>query len=181
MKLKDIVKSGLSLLMNPEREYRRIHSRTLEEILGDYMKLLLLSGVVAGIVSFLVMVATAAYRNLLKGITVEYVRLVNYSVQILTGTFFSYIFIGTFVTFLVSVILNIFLHRLSYTDVVKIVCTSMTPLLLFSWIARITAIPLLIWSVFLIVAGIRVIEGPRAVSLPVDHAASHRSRKQAHR
>ena len=155
MGIKASIKTGVCLLMNPEHEFRALHSRTLEDILGEYIKLLLLCGLVAGMFSFAYAIVRAFVLQFFNHVTIDYLRLVNYAAGISTGTFFFYLFSGTFVLFLVCMLLRIFIKHLHFTLIIKILCLSMTPLLFFSWISSVMAFPLLVWSVFLAIVGIR--------------------------
>jgi hypothetical protein len=155
MKLKKAIAKGFRILFNPSQEFEEINKRTFEEVLEDYIKLLLLSGLLAVVVTFTYILLSAAYLNLFKGIAIDYWRLINYSAGTSGSIFFFYLFAGTFIFFILSLIIKVFVKRVKYTRVVALMFYSLTPVLFFGWLSARIVPPLFIWSAFLLVAGVK--------------------------
>jgi hypothetical protein len=155
MELKQRVMRGLELLSSPKSAFRQMEERTFEQVLEDYIKLLLWSGFFAGIASFLQKVGFAAYLYVFKSLRIDFLRLMNYSGGTSTSIFFIYLFIGMFGLFLVSVLAKLFFNRIKYTQLISIIMYSATPILLFSWIYTAVTLAYLLWSAFLFSAGVK--------------------------
>jgi len=136
MTLKSAIIQGFRTLANPEREFENINKRSLEKILEDYIKLLLASGLLAAVIAFIFI-------------------LINYSAGISGSLFFFYLFAGTFLFFLLSLIIRIFVRRIKYTRLISVLCYSLSPILLIGWISNKLILALGIWSAFLLIVGIR--------------------------
>lgn len=150
----NIVKQAWSVVRNPEQGFVELQKQSFEQSLGSYVQLVLLSGICAAIVSFLYAIGNAAYLNIFKSVKIDYLNLLNYYAGIAVGVFFLYLFIGTFIVFLVSIIVKSFV-KMKYTEVLRALCFSLSPVLLFGWISQKLAIALLIWSVVLAVVGLQ--------------------------
>lgn len=151
-----IIAKTIRLLAAGNAAYVAIPQDTLEDNLSWYMKLLLLMAVVAGVFSFLKSLAWAGYLHLGEGVTIELNRLTNYAFGIATGTFFVYLFVGTFGLFLFSIIVWLILgKRLKFTHTIMACTLSMAPVLLIGWLDSSIAAVLFLWMAFLLVTGLR--------------------------
>jgi len=153
MKLRACLRKSFSILAKSQYELLRLQKRSLEEVLEQYFKLLLVSGLLASVMNFVWMLLTATYYKIVSNVTIDYGRLLNYGLSLSAGIFFFYLFAGTFILGTLSLLLTPFLRH-KYTEVVKVLVTSMTPVLLFGWIAQRVVTPLLIWSLYLAVIGL---------------------------
>ncbi|HYD03055.1 MAG TPA: YIP1 family protein [Alphaproteobacteria bacterium] len=158
MKYKERISNGLRLLASPKEEYAKMEKRTFESVLEDYIKLLLLSGLLASVASFVITIARAAYLNLFKNITVDYYKLANYSLGTSTNIFFLYLFCGTALVALITFFVKIFAGNLKYVKAVSVVLYALTPVLFFGWINGIASLTLLLWTIFLIYVGITTLK-----------------------
>jgi len=155
MTLKEAIATGFAILRNPEKEFKTLRKRTLEEVVEDYIKLLLLAGLATGIVLFIFNIAKAGFFDILRGVTVDYGRLANYSMSFFAGAFFLYLFAGTFLLFLLSMLIRIFVRKIKFTELIKIMCYSMTPVLFFGWVPISIVPALFVWAVFIFAVGIK--------------------------
>ena len=81
----------------------------------------------------------------------------NYSLGITTALIFFYLFAGTFILFIVSLITGAFVRSVKYVDLLKIFFYALSPLLLFGWIPFLPQAHI-IWSLFLFVIGVKVMK-----------------------
>ena len=150
----ETIKKGFSILKNPEKEFGIISKVSFEKIVKDYMSLLLISGFLAGVFTVIFDLVKAFYLDVFFSVEIRYMRLLNYSLGKMMGTLLFYIFIGTFVIFLISIILLSIMNKRKYTSILKVIFYSLTPLLLFSWIG-LGVLPLLLWTIILFFIGIK--------------------------
>ena len=115
---------------------------------------LLATGLLAGAATLIYQFARAAYLDVFKSISVDYWNLLNYSVGTAVSIFFFYIFAGTFLMFIISLLIKLFARGIRYTRLLGIIMYSLSPLLVFSWIKESLFPALLVWSLFLLVKGI---------------------------
>jgi hypothetical protein len=155
MNLKRTIKHSIRILYNPEQEFEALNNRTLEEVVEDYIILLLSISVLAGVVSLAYQAIYAAYINLFQGIAINYLRLLNYSAGNSVSLFFFYAFAGTFLLFIISLVVKAFVKGIKYTKLISILLYSVTPLLLFCWITPAFFLPLSVWCIFLAVSGVK--------------------------
>lgn len=156
MTFKKGFKRGWTILANTDRAFEELPGRSLEEVIEEYMKVLLVMGIVAGVFSLIAAFAEAAYLDVFRGVTVDYLRLANYSLSFAAGRFFVYLFGGTFGLGFVSLIVKLIVPRVPYKHVMAILLYSALPVLLLGWITS-TLIPaLLLWSLFLLIRGRRM-------------------------
>jgi len=146
--IKSIVKEGISLLLSPKGGFVKLDKKPLEDVVSNYLRLLFLLSIVAAFVNFILRIGRTVYFDITRSIEIDYLPLLNYSVSEFFAYIFSYFLVGTFIMFLVSLVLHQFFRRMKYADFIKILLYSMYPLLLFSW-APILAPSLLVWSGFL--------------------------------
>lgn len=147
------LKEGWQVIKDPKGAYKGYRKQTFEDVLGTYMKLLLLSGALAGLRAFVFAFSRAGYLDVVRGVGVDYWRLANYYAGIGMGTFFFYIFAGTFIFFIIVLLLRVFMRKRTFTEFTGIACMAMTPILLFSWIDPRFVAPLGIWAVTLFITG----------------------------
>ncbi|MCH8067418.1 MAG: YIP1 family protein [Nanoarchaeota archaeon] len=150
----NIIKRSLRILSSPKKEFEDLNKRTFESVVGDYTTLLVTVAILAGLLSLIYSVARAVYFDMFLDISIQYVRMINYSIGRSTSLLFFYLFAGTFLLFFLSMVLRPFLKRMKYTSLLKILFYSLTPLLLFSWFLF-NPLPLGIWSLFLLITGIK--------------------------
>ncbi|MBW2992582.1 YIP1 family protein [Candidatus Woesearchaeota archaeon] len=153
-----IIRKRIELLKNPEKGFKELRNLTLERAVSEYLKLLILVGVLAALYVFVSNIAKTFYLDLFQGLEIKYWFMLNYLMGKTVSAIFFYFFAGTFIMFFVSVILNPFFRNIKYPYLLKIVFYSLTPLLLFGWI--IFLVPsLFVWSIFLFVIGVRSSKG----------------------
>ncbi len=148
------IKKGISILSSPREEFENLNSRTFESVAWDYAVLLLAAAIIAGAFSLVYAIARAFYLGLTLNITIQYLRMINYSIGRSTSIIFFYLFAGTFLLFFLSMALKPFFRRIAYISLLKILLYSMIPLLFFSWFLP-NPLPLGIWSLFLLATGIK--------------------------
>lgn len=168
-----------SIVNEPLDAMRSVVARPLEESIGKYLTLLVFSALVAGVVSFLWAFVRAAYFDVVRDVTIEYWRLLNYYGQVVMGTVFLYVFFGTFVLFLLTLFVHRFASDAKYVKAVAVTCASTAPLLLFGWVNYRVLVALLVWSCFLAAAGVKALReaGIPAQSTIVPSVKKKRSRR----
>ena len=152
--LKEPIKKGIKILLNPEIEFKLLNKRSLESVVWDYAAMLVAAALLAGISNLAFSTLKAFYFDLLANVNIEYLRMINYSIGRSTSILFFYIFSGTFLLFFASLLLRPFFRNIKYTSLLKILLYSAAPLLLFGWFLA-NPFPLAIWSLFLIHTGIK--------------------------
>lgn len=154
MKAATAIRRGVRICVDTERRLANAEKETLEGILEAYIKLLLLSGVAAAAATFLWQLLKAAFYDVVRGVTVDYLNLANYTFSVSAGTFFFYLFAGTFGLGILSLLLSPF-FRMKYTRLVKILCDATMPVLLFGWPTPNLAWALFVWSLVIFIVGVR--------------------------
>ena len=152
--IKEPIKKGLKILSTPREEFDKLNNKSLESVVADYMKLLVMVAIAAAAFNLIYALFRGIYLDIFMNADVQYWRMINYSMGRSVSTLFLYFFSGTFLLFFLSLILKIFLIRIKYTSMLKIMFYSLTPFLLFSWIFF-NPLPLAIWSVFLFIMGVK--------------------------
>jgi hypothetical protein len=148
------IKRGMVILASPRQEFTRLNKISLEEVVADYFRLLIAAGIAAGVFNLIYSLLRSLYLDIFVNITIEYWRMLNYSLGRSVSLIFLYLFAGTFLLFFLSIILKPFIKRVRYISLIKILIYSLMPFLLFSWFFQNPA-PLAIWSLFLFIAGIK--------------------------
>ena len=148
------IKNGIRILFNPEKEFKLLNKRSLEPVVWDYAIVLAAASIMAGIFNLIFSIAKAFYFDLFVDISIQYMRMINYSIGRSTSIIFFYLFAGTFLLFFLSLMLRLFFRNMKYTSLLKILLYSATPMLLFGWFLA-NPFPLAIWSIFLIYTGIK--------------------------
>ena len=161
--IKNLIKKGIIVLKNPAEEFKLLEKKQLEEVVGNYLILLLLLSLVAALFNFVFVLGKVAYFTITSKIDVDYLLMLNYDLAESLAIASSYILSGTFLMFFISIILKVFFRRIKYTDLLKIMLYSAYPLLLFCWMP-ILAFSLLIWAVFLFFVGVKLHKSSRILS-----------------
>lgn len=152
--IKKAIMQGVRILSSPKNEFDNLNKRTFEEVITDYLWLLLALAILSGIASFIFAFFNALYLNLFVDIEIQYFRMLNYTLGRAVSLLFFYIFTGTFLLFIVSLLVRPFIFKIKYIDLLKIFFYSLTPLLFFSWLMFNPA-ALFIWAIVLFVIGIK--------------------------
>lgn len=154
MRLSDAIRRGMRVLRQPDEEFSKIPERKFEEDLTDYLWLLIMVGVLAGIAILALWLGRALFYDLIREVNVHYVRALNYALGGMTATTFFYLFAGTFLLFFLSLLLRPFTGSAKYTQELQGLFYALSPILLFGWV--LPAIPgLLLWSVVLYAFGLK--------------------------
>lgn len=148
------IKRWINILVNPQKEFEKLNNKSFESVIADYMVLLVTAGILAAFASFLYALFRAIYLDIFFDISIQYIRMVNYSIGRSVSLLFLYLFAGTFLLFFASLIIKLFFKKIKYTSLLNILTYSLTPILLFSWFLP-NPLPLAIWSLFLIYVGIK--------------------------
>jgi hypothetical protein len=115
MALKKKIKKGIAALKNPEKAFLELKKVTLEDIVSDYMHLLLLVALAVALFNIIYSIGRTIYLAVFLNADISYVRLINY----ITGQSFTilliYILAGTIVVFLFSFIMKIFFRKIKKT------------------------------------------------------------------
>lgn len=152
--ISDQIKRGFRILLNPNEEFKALSKRTLEQVIKDYIFLLVSVAIFAATVNFIFLLLKAVYLDLFVNIEIEYFRMINYSLARSGSLLFFYLFAGSFLMFFLSAILRVFFRKIKYADIFKIIFYALTPVLLFSWM-QFNPAPLFIWGLFLFIVGLR--------------------------
>ena len=161
MKQNEFVKSvrkTIFILSDPKSAFQELEKQSLESVVVFYMRMLLLVSLVAGIFNFLFPLLRAFYLDIFVVIDIQYWNMINYSISRSSSIIFFYLFAGTFIFFLISVLIRPFTTKLKYPELLKVLMYSMAPLLLFGWLP--TPTPFIIWSLFLLIIGIKSYNSP---------------------
>ena len=96
-------------------------------------------------------VAKSFYYDMIYSADVHYLNIINYSFGKANGLLFLYFFSGTFLVFMVSILLR-YVVRSRYVELLKRIMLSLSPVLLFGWIPSFMG-ALLVWSSVLFIVG----------------------------
>jgi hypothetical protein len=150
-------KKGISRIFNSEKELIGLSQRTFEDVLNNYLVLLLFCALFAAFFEILYSLSFVLFFDFTRSLDISYFRFFNYAIGNAISIFFLYIFLGTFFVFFLSLILRIFVKNIKYIDLFKILLFSFTPVLLFSFI-RFLFLGLLVWTFILFFNGILIIK-----------------------
>lgn len=142
---------ALTFLADGKEGIRHERKRPVEDIMGDHVKFVFIMSVFASLVSTIVTFATAAYLAKFRAVAVDYSRLLNYSISIIGGTISFYFFAGTFLLFLISIILTLFI-RIKYFELLRYLCLAYIPIISFAWINPQFVYALLPWGLIVFVS-----------------------------
>jgi len=154
------VREWYRILIEPRTAFTALEKKPFEKTLVEYLYLLIVCAVVAGIFSIVVMLLKAVYYDFLMGAEVRYLRLVNYAFGRGTSLLFLYAFSGTIILFFVSLLLRLFTGKIKYVRLLSTLFYSLAPILLFGWLYPIV-LPLFVWSLILFIEGLRPRSGHR--------------------
>jgi len=146
--IKRLIDSNFKIVKAPEKSFSKIEKNQIDFILGDYLKLLLLSSFLAGFSLFLLTFLKSLYFDLFFGANINYLIMLNYSLGISLSMFFLYVFLGTAGLILLSFILKLIFLRIYYVKLLKLLLFSAAPMLLFGWVPKIGP-SMLLWSLVL--------------------------------
>ncbi|NTV23264.1 MAG: hypothetical protein HGA85_02725 [Nanoarchaeota archaeon] len=139
-------------LKNPKTGLSKLETKSLDTILGNYLTVLLLSSIVAGLSTFILGISKSAYYHYVLKAKVDIAAAVNYSAGISISLFFFYLFLGTVIVFILSILLGMILRKpLVYC--LRLLMLSMSPFLLFGWLPLV-GYSLVIWVLYLVAIGI---------------------------
>ncbi|MBU0757593.1 MAG: hypothetical protein KKF44_05990 [Nanoarchaeota archaeon] len=151
--IKKRIKRAIMVLSDPKSSFKDMKSKSFEDILGDYMILLLICAGLAFGVNVVFGFIKSIYFDIFSNVEINYLNVLNYGFGIGFAMFFFYLFAGTFIVFFLSIILNPMFRKIKYYDLLKILFYALTPLILFSWFP--VFVPsLIIWSIFLFLEGV---------------------------
>jgi len=151
--LRNALSFYFEFLVSPKQAFLDINKKTLEDVVHDYLFLLLCFGILAGVSSIVINLAKAIYVNFFLHATVQYFRMLNYTIGRGVTTTFFFIFAGTFLLFVATIIILFFIRGIKYTEICKIAMGSMAPAIFFGWL-QISPIVFVVWSTVLIIIGI---------------------------
>lgn len=148
------IKKSINVLLKPETEFSKLKDKSFEDVVKDYIIVLISFAIIAGVLLFILSYIRAVYLDIFVNIDIQYLRMLNYAGGIATSISFFYIFAGTFIAFFMTIILRIFIRKMKYTSLFAILLYSLYPLILFGWIPF-NPLPLIIWSIFLFIIGVK--------------------------
>lgn len=157
------VKKGLRVLSNPKNGVSKLSKIPFENTLVDYLQLLLFFGIISAVANLVYSVVKALYLDLFTLVEVQYLRVINYSFGRSMSLLLFYLFAGTFIVFFISLMLKPFTKKIKYTLLLQLLFYSLTPILLFGWVYYFVP-GLVIWSIYLLVLGIRQLKSQPKVS-----------------
>lgn len=152
-----LIKDRFKLIGNPKEYFLDFDKDTFEKQLSDYLKLLILTGILAGISITIFNTIRGFYFLYVDKINVDIWRMLNYSVGNGVAVVFFALFCGTILLFVIATILRPFLKKLKFIKILQLMMYSLSPLLLFGWIPALS-LSLLIWCVFIFCIGYKNIK-----------------------
>jgi hypothetical protein len=148
------IKEGFRTCISPEKEFSSLNKLTLDSVVSDYIRLLIAAALAAGLFNLLFSTIKSIGYRLFLNMDIDYWRMLNYYVGRSISEVFAYLFVGTFGIFFLSLIIRSVYHRLNYVPLLKVMFRSLAPFLLFGWLMT-NFLPFLVWSLFLLIVGIR--------------------------
>ena len=145
-RLVQAISTAIRFLKDPRKHYANLRKDSLDDILGNYIILLICCALFGSVSLFIVRLLLALYYDHILQAEVIYSNVIGYSFSISSSLFFGYIFVGTFGTFTFILITN--LIKKNFVMNSKCVLYSCMPLLLFGWIPYV-GFSLGLWSLFL--------------------------------
>jgi len=150
-RLSAIVRVWSTVLYDPLAAFTALKSRSLEQVLGDYLLLLLCSGALGAVFYLLTSVGRAVYYHFVLGAQVEYIRLLNYAGGAAMAIFMLFLFAGTFLLFFIVLVLRLFFRQGSFVEFLRIALYSLSPVLLFGWVLPVV-LAMFVWAAVLLVS-----------------------------
>ncbi len=155
MRLFKHIKERITFLCEPTRTLKEALLTPFEHHVSTYISLLIITGLLAGLFNFLLRVGNAYVLDIFFNATINYDYMLNYAAGFAVSSLFFVLFAGTAITFLLSIILKPFVRIKKFTRLLTILFYAATPLLLFGWLTFL-APALIIWSLFLLIAGLQL-------------------------
>ncbi len=152
--MKERIIREFRVLSNPDEGFRRLEKRSLEDVVSDYILILLLSSALGFLATVILSVIRAVYYQLFYHADIFYWNMLNYAFGIGLALFYIYLFLGTFGVFILTLVMRAFARKMRYVRLIKIVLLSTAPILLFGWIP-LSQFPLFVWMLFLLVKGMK--------------------------
>ena len=84
------IKKALRLIFNPRKEFEALNKRSFESVIADYMCLLIAAALLAGVFNFIFSILQALYLDIFVNISIQYLRMINYSIGKSTSLIFLY-------------------------------------------------------------------------------------------
>lgn len=156
--VKNSIKTAVNVLKNPEKEFSSLHTKKLENVIFDYFQLLIVLVVVVATVNLLISFIRALYLDIFLAVEIDYLRFLNFVLSQSSAIAIIYLVSATFLIFFLLIILKIFFRRIKYTELLKRMAYSLSPILLFGWTPKI-ALALLVWCAFLFFVGVKYHQG----------------------
>jgi len=151
---KKILKKRWNFLFNPKDGFKEFLKLSFEESLYEYLLLILFVGLLSAIFIFILNISKAIYINFIYNVDIHFLNMINYTLGKASGIIFFYFFAGTFLLFILSMIIHRFFKDIRYVRLLQIFFISLTPVLIFGWIPWLSY-TLLVWSLFLFIEGIK--------------------------
>jgi hypothetical protein len=148
---------AFDVLLDPKKSFKDLEKKTLERVVADYIKILIIMAVLAAILNLIYWIGRSFYYDAFFSLTVEYPTMLNYALSTSSSLLFLYLYLGTFMVFILAVIIALFMQKFKFIEVIKITLYAMIPLLLFGWVPP-TPLPFVIWSIVLFITGITTYE-----------------------
>lgn len=161
--IKKAALNHIRILLEPKKEFSRLKKRTLETIVGDYFIMLLSVSALSGLFNFCMVFINAFYLDFFLNAEANYWAISNYFFGKAISIVFLYLFVGSFIIFCISMILRLFVKGMKYTELLKVIMCSASPLLLLSWIPQ-SFLILTVWSIALFILGVRIQKGSRKIA-----------------
>ncbi len=152
--VKDKIIQAFRILISPQKEFQALKLRSLESVAAHHTVLLLMSGLFAFSATILFYILRGVYYGVFFNADILYLRVLNYSFGIGIALFYLFLFGGTFGLFFLAAIIKPFFGKLKFTELIKIILYSATPVLVFAWLP-LSQYMLFIWGMFLFVVGIK--------------------------
>lgn len=153
-KFVDAVKLSFQIVADPKHHFQELEKKTFEKAVGYYVRLLISVGIIAALINLVFWMGRSAYYDVFFTVQIDYLRMLNYTLATSSAVLFFYLYAGTFLLFILSIIINLFVRSHKYAEVLKILFYATTPLILFGWVPP-TPIPFVVWSIFLFVVGVK--------------------------
>lgn len=149
-----LIKNSFKIIINPNVEFDSLFKKSFETVLKNYLYLIIFAGILSGLTIFLLSFGKAIYYSFFMKIDINYINMLNYNYGRFISTVFFYLFAGTFLIAIIGLIIKPFTKGIKFTNVLKIIFYSLTPLILFSWIQILTP-GLIVWSLSLLIIGLK--------------------------
>lgn len=148
------LKKAWEIVTDPVVEFKKLNNLSFEKVLSEYLHMIITIGCIAGLFELIFNFFKAVYMDVFVHADIQYLRMFNYLFGKANSIFFFTLFFGTFIMFLISVILKQIFRKIRYTSLLKLLFYSLAPLLLFGWTYKL--IPgLIVWTLILFYKGVK--------------------------